>query len=105
MKEIPHNIMSVAELCDAGCGVQLYKHGAKIEYEGKTLHRGWRDKPSRCWQFNINPDDGNRLTPLLDESEYDPASGMVLSAMQSSINSIYECSWAEELTKYYHAAL
>ena len=30
---------------------------------------------------------------------------MVLSAIQLSVNLIYECSGAEELTKYYHAAL
>ena len=103
--EIPHNIMAAAELCDAGCSVHLYKHNAAIDYEGETLYRGWRDRPSRLWRFNINPDHSNRLTPLLDEDEYDPASGMVLSAVQWSINAIYECSGAEELTKYYHASL
>ena len=40
VKEIPHNIMEAAELCDAGCGVHLYKHEAEIEYEGETLYRG-----------------------------------------------------------------
>ena len=45
VKETPHNIMAAAELCDAGCGVHLCKHNAKIEYKGETLHRGWRDKP------------------------------------------------------------
>ena len=85
--------------------MHLYEHDTEIDYKGETLYRGWRDKPSRCWRFNINPDDGNRLTPLLDESEHDPASGMVLSEILWSINLIYECSGAEELTKYYHAAL
>ena len=67
--------------------------------------RGWRDKPSRLSQFNINPDGGNRLKLMLDKDEYDSASEMVLSAIQSSVNGIYECSGAEELTKYYYAAL
>ena len=83
----------------------VYKHDAEIEYEGETLYRGWRDKPLRCWQFNVNPGDGNRLTPLLDKSEHDPASGMVLPAIQWSVNSIYKCSGAKDLTKYYHTAL
>ena len=65
VKETPHNIMTEAELCDAGCGVHLYKHDVEIEYEGETLYRGWRDKPSHLWRFNINPTDGNRLTPAL----------------------------------------
>ena len=50
VNEIPHNIMimTTAELCDTGCDVHLYKHDTEIEYEGKTLYRGWRDyKPSR----------------------------------------------------------
>ena len=81
-KEIPYNIMTAAEMCDAGCGVHLYNHNAEIEHEGEMLYRGWRDRPSRLWQFNINLDDGNRLTPALDENEYDPASEMVLSAIQ-----------------------
>ncbi len=53
VNKIPHNIMAAAELCDAGCGVHLYKHDAEIEYKGETLYRGWRDKPLRLWQFNI----------------------------------------------------
>ena len=42
---------------------------------------------------------------MMDKDKYDPASGMVLSAINWNINAIYECSGAEELTKYYHAAL
>ena len=105
VNEIPHNIMAAAESFYAGCGVHLYKHDAEIEYEGETLYRGWRDKPSRLWCFNINPGGGNRLTPMLDKDEYDPASGMVLSAIKWNGNAIYECSGAEKLTKYYHAVL
>ena len=40
VNEMPHNIITAAELCDAGWGVHLHKHGAKIEYEGETLYRG-----------------------------------------------------------------
>ena len=85
-KEIPHNIMVAAELCDKGYGVHLYKHNAEIEYEGDILCRGWRDKCSRLWRFNINPDDGNRLTLMLNKDDYDPALGMVLLAIQWSVN-------------------
>ena len=46
VKEIPHNIMVATELCDARCGVHMYKHDAEIEYKGETLDRGWRDKPA-----------------------------------------------------------
>ena len=47
VKEIPHSIMAAAKLCNAGCGVHLYKHDTEIENEGETLYRGWRDKLSR----------------------------------------------------------
>ena len=97
--KLPHNIISGAELVDAGCQLHLDKHGAEIEYEGETLYKGWRDQPSRLWRFNITPDEGNRITPLLDEEECDVASGMVLSAISWSINSIYECENKEQLIK------
>ena len=59
VKKILLNIMTATELCDAGCSVHLYKHDAEIEYQGKTLYRGWRDKHSRLWRYIINPDGGN----------------------------------------------
>ena len=60
---LPHNIISGAEIVDAGCKLRLDKHAAGIELEGKVLYRGWRDKASRLWSFNIDPNEGNSLTP------------------------------------------
>ena len=40
--DIPHNLVAVAELVDAGCGVYLYDTGFDITYEGETLYKGWR---------------------------------------------------------------
>ena len=45
--DIPHNLIAGAELVDAGCGLHLYKTYAEIDYEGETLYRGWRNKPTR----------------------------------------------------------
>ena len=119
---LPHNILAGAELVDAGCTLYLDKHMAEIELEGEVLYRGWRDRPSRLWKFNIDPNDCNRLMPMPDNEildtkagtimatmQYDVKAGMVLSAvhdsMAQSINALYECTNKEELIKYLHASL
>ena len=43
VKNAPHNLVSVAELVDADCGVYIYKTGFDIEYNGEIIYRGWRD--------------------------------------------------------------
>jgi hypothetical protein len=80
--DIPHNLMAGAELVDAGCSLHLYKTYGEIEYEGETLYRGWRDKPTRLWRFDLSSKGGNRITPYTDPTEYDPSNGMVLSAVE-----------------------
>ena len=107
--DIPHNLMAGAELVDAGCGLHLYKTYAEIDYEGETLYRGWRDKPTRLWRFDLTSK-GGRITPTTDPFKYDPSNGMVLSAIKQQelhhiINSIYECKNKEQLIKYMHASL
>ena len=74
------------------------------------------------WRFNIDPNDGNRLTPLPDDDvsdltqnlslmtmQYDAKHGLVLAAMHEdldhSINALYECENKNELIKYYHVSL
>jgi hypothetical protein len=69
--DIPHNLIAGAELVDAGCGLHLYKTYGEIEYEGETLYRGWRDKPTRLWRFDLTSK-GGRITPTTNPSEYDP---------------------------------
>ena len=36
--DIQHNLITCAELIDAGCLVYLHKHGCEIEYEGEVLY-------------------------------------------------------------------
>ena len=45
------------------------------------------------------------MIPLPEKELYNPASGMVLSTIEWSVNSIYECNNKEQLTKYYQASL
>ena len=79
---IPHNILSGTEIVDARCTLYLDKHMAEIELEGEVLYRGWGDRPSRLWEFNIDPNDGNRLIHLPENDELDTKEGMVMSTMQ-----------------------
>jgi len=40
---IAHNLVSVAEICDAGGMVVFSQQGVEIEFEGEIIGRGWRD--------------------------------------------------------------
>ena len=105
MPDIPHNLISGGGLVDAGCSIKFYKYGAEIEYEVETLDRGWRDKPTRLWTFDITSKCGNRVTLDTAPEEYDPSNGGVFATIKHCVNSIYECTNKEQLIKYYHASL
>ena len=64
--DTPHNLIAACEPVDAGYGVHLYKHSAEIEFEGETLYRGWRDKPSRLWRVSLTSKGEKRSTPPND---------------------------------------
>ena len=40
IEDVPHNLVAVTELIDAGCDVHLYRTGFDIDYEGETLYKG-----------------------------------------------------------------
>ena len=40
VEDIPHNLVAVAELVDAGCSVHMYSWGFDIDLEGETLYKG-----------------------------------------------------------------
>ena len=97
---VPHNLIAAAKLCDAGCGVHLYKHNCEVEYEGETLYRGWRDKPSRLWQMALTSKGGNRITPNTEEEDPNRTDGMTMATIQYHVHSIYKCDNKEQLIKY-----
>ena len=37
---VPHNLVAVATLVDAGCSVHFYDWGFDVEYNGKTIYKG-----------------------------------------------------------------
>ena len=96
---ITNNLVSVAELCDAGCTVFFHEHGVDIEYEGEVIGRGWRDRPSKLWRISLTSEGVGRVTPTTDWTN--DSDGI----FNIQANSIYECENKEQLIKYYHASL
>ena len=40
VKDIPHNLVAVSKLVDAGCSIHMYFWGFDIDYEGETIYKG-----------------------------------------------------------------
>ena len=102
---IPHNLVAVATLVDAGCGVYMHYWGFEVDYNGETIYKGWRDDKTNLFQMSLLDDGTERIIPETDPSEYDGSNGLIMSAIQWSVNSIYECQNREQLTKYFHSSL
>ena len=96
---ITNNLVSVAELCDAGCTVFFHQYGVDITYEGEIIGRGWRDRPSKLWRTSLTSEGGDRITPTTDWSQDSDG----IFSIQA--NSIYKCENSEQMKKYYHASL
>ena len=103
--DVPHNLVAVTTLVDAGCSVHMYYWGFEVEYNGETIYKGWREPNSKLFKMSLVDDGTERVVPETDPLEYDGSSGLVLSAIQWSVNSIYECQNREHLIKYYHVSL
>eukprot|EP00957_Ditylum_brightwellii_P109063 8320083-Ditylum_brightwellii.AAC.1 len=53
LKNLMHNLVVVAELCDTGCKVIFDKNDVVVQKEGEQVVHGWRDIPKRLWQMTI----------------------------------------------------
>eukprot|EP00957_Ditylum_brightwellii_P159878 12170028-Ditylum_brightwellii.AAC.1 len=53
MPNILHNLVAVAELCEAGCKVIFTKEGVEILHGGRVCVRGWQDMQTRLWRIPI----------------------------------------------------
>ena len=100
MPDITHNLIAGSELVDEKSSIHFYKHGSEIEYEGETLYRGWRDKLTKLWIFDITSKGGNRLTPGTEPEEYDPSNGGVFATIKHHVNYIYDCANKDQLINY-----
>ena len=64
---VPHNLVVVATLVDAGCSVHFYHWGFNIEYNGKTIYKGWRDPKTKLFQMIITDDGTPNIVPESDD--------------------------------------
>ena len=105
VNDVPHNLVDIATLVDAGCGVHMYYWGFEVDYNGETICKGWRELNSKLFKMSLVDDGTERVVAETDRSEYDGSNGLVMSVIQWSVNSIYKCQNREQLVKYYHASL
>jgi Reverse transcriptase (RNA-dependent DNA polymerase) len=45
-------LISVGQLCDAGCKVIFEEQACKIQYKGETVLYGWRGQSDKLWQLD-----------------------------------------------------
>ena len=82
VEDIPHNLVAVAELVDAGCSVHMYSWGFEIDLEGETIYRGWREGPSsRLFRMKLTDDGCGTIQPAADPATYDALTGTVCQAI------------------------
>jgi hypothetical protein len=112
-----NNLLLVAVLCDAGCGVFFHKHGCEVTHNGETILRGWRDPKNRLWHVKLVDDGWNTKLTICDDATRLPIpltttpTGIVMPAPttnrvpEAQANSLYECSNTHQLIHYYYACL
>ena len=102
---IPHNLVAVSTLVDAGCSVHFYHWGFDIDLNGETIYKGWRDQKTRLFQMSLDDDQTPNIVPDSNDVDFQRSDGMIMSTIQWSVNSIYKCQNKEQLVKYFHASL
>eukprot|EP00957_Ditylum_brightwellii_P082827 6296685-Ditylum_brightwellii.AAC.1 len=98
MQNILHNLVAVAELCEAGCKVIFTKKGVEILHDEKTIIRGWRDMQTRLWRIPI-VEKTMPTTQLQVEHSYANAA-VRLSTQDYTVylaNSVYDCNVQQQL--------
>ena len=48
--DVPHNLVAVATLVDAGCSVHMYYWGFEVDYNRETIYKGWRERKSNLFK-------------------------------------------------------
>ena len=78
---IPHNLVVVATLEDAGCSMHMYYWGFEVDYNGETIHKGWQEQKSKLFQMSLVDDGTEHAVPETDPSEYDGSNGLGMFAI------------------------
>lgn len=60
-----HNLLSVGQLCDAGCNVTIDKDTIDITHHNKTIITGHRSPDTRLWHTDLTPSPAD-ITPTME---------------------------------------
>ena len=86
-----NNLLSVAELCDAGCSLLFENDKVSVKSkEDKIILRGWRDSRNNLWRV-----------PLVDSQKEDPPKPPS-QASKSNVVKPKQVSQANEATNLQH---
>ena len=106
-----HSLISVVQLCNAGCDVILTKIGAIVKYRGRIILEGSKSTTNGLWFVRIASDDvSENETPLIQgpshahlatqEPTYWPASGQFHANLATHIPTYL----AANVVSHQHAA-
>jgi hypothetical protein len=59
---INHSLLSIGQLCDAGCSIELDTTVLKVQYDGTTVLTGTRTPQTRLWQVDETPTSNYTVT-------------------------------------------
>eukprot|EP00957_Ditylum_brightwellii_P036377 2754426-Ditylum_brightwellii.AAC.1 len=113
-KKLLHNLVAVAELCDAGCHMTFDPTEVMVSRDNKTLVQGWRDSNTKLWRIPIVDKEptSTEHTQLLNaacatQEEYGNAAVQLVTDNYTMhmANSVYDCSTQEQLIKFYHSTM
>ena len=111
----PNSLISIGQLCDAGCTAMLTAETAAIRFEGTTVLTGHRNPATRLWQVELNPTSAAPSTVTAVDPTIAPATEPTIappsfmpSANQASAhlpycNAINPASTIAQRIAYYHA--
>jgi len=88
------SLISIKILCDAGCNVTYDTENGNVNYQGKLLWRGTREKITGMWVLPLNPEHMPTVAPSTPE----PTS-------EHTANSAYDMTSKGALIKYLHQCL
>ena len=94
-----HNLLSVSELCNAGCEVTFEKNDVIVQSNGVIVLQGWRDLPSHLCHVPLTNAMG--IPPLSQHTE------QYLTHNDHSVSNIskhmYNCEGTSLHLWFYHA--
>ena len=94
LPSIMNNLLSVAELCDAGCTVLFENDKVSVKSkENKIILTGWRDSRNNLWRVPLV--DGQKKAPLQPPSQ----------AMKSNVDKPKQVSQANAATNLHHIGI